>query len=99
MFKNLKIYNLDYKKKRIGPKKDGGYILLDQVSNKTDYLYSFGVENNIDFEIDFYSRYRPKKIFLFDHTIKKLPKKTKFKFIKKGLSSKKKKKILLHLMI
>ena len=89
MFKYLKIYKLNSKKIRIGPKKDGGYILLNEISKNVDNLYSFGVEDNIDFEIDFNLRFKPKNIFLYDHTVDKLPKKTNFKFIKKGLSHKK----------
>tara|TARA_Y100000389_G_C17465264_1_gene524909 strand:+ start:4212 stop:4982 length:771 start_codon:yes stop_codon:yes gene_type:complete len=94
MFQYLKIYDLNQKKIRIGPKKDGGYILLDQISKNTDNLFSFGVEDNIDFEIDFYSKYKPKNIILYDHTVDKLPKKTNFKFVKKGLSHKKTKKFI-----
>jgi hypothetical protein len=94
MFKYLKIYNLNYKKRRIGPKSDGGYVLLDKISKNVDNLFCFGVENNIDFEIDFNLKYKPRKIILYDHTIKKLPKKTNFKFIKKGLSFKKTKKFI-----
>lgn len=95
MFNYLKIYNISQKKVRVGPKKDGGYILLHELSKKTNNLCSFGVEDNIDFEIEFNKKYKPKKIFLYDHTVDQLPKKTNFKFIKKGLSSNKKK-ILLH---
>lgn len=92
MFKFLKLYDVGYKKIRVGPKKDGGYILLKEPSKNIKNLLSFGVEDNIDFEIDFNKKFKPRKISLFDHTVNKLPKKTKFSFIKKGLSDKKNKK-------
>ena len=89
MFKFLKLYDVGYKKIRVGPKEDGGYVLLKEPSKNTKNLLSFGVEDNIDFEIDFNKKFKPNKISLFDHTVNKLPKKTKFSFIKKGLSDKK----------
>ena len=32
MFKFLKLYDVGYKKIRVGPKKDGGYILLKELN-------------------------------------------------------------------
>ena len=95
MFKYLKIYNLNYKKRRIGPKSDGGYVLLDKISKNVDNLFCFGVENNIDFEIDFNLKYKPRKIILYDHTIKKLPKKLTLNLSKKDFHSKRRKNLLL----
>ena len=94
MLDQIKLFDVNKKKKRCGPKSDGGYILLDQISKNTDTLFCFGVENNIDFELEFVKKYKPKKIILFDHTINNLPKKKlkKMKFIKKGLSDIKSKK-------
>lgn len=85
MFKLLKIYNVGFEKIRVGPNRDGGYILLNEHSKKVNNLLSFGVEDNIDFEIDFNKRYKPKLTKLYDHTVKKLPKKNNFIFKKKGL--------------
>lgn len=72
-YQNLLIWDTDYDKVRIGPKKDGGYVILDQVSKKADLLMVFGVGDDIDFEIDFKSKYPKVNIFLYDHTIKDLP--------------------------
>lgn len=95
MFRELLIYNVDEKKIRLGPKKDGGYVVLKKFSKSIDTLFSFGVENNVDFEIDFQKRFLPKKICLYDHTISSLPKKkNNFIFFKKGLASVKKKNFL-----
>ena len=49
MFKFLKLYDVGYKKIRVGPKKDGGYILLKEPNKCIKNLLSFGVEDNIDF--------------------------------------------------
>ena len=49
MFKFLKLYDVGYKKIRVGPKKDGGYILLKEPSKNIKNSLSFGVEDNIDF--------------------------------------------------
>ena len=49
MFKFLKLYDVGYKKIRVGPKKDGGYILLKELNKCIKNLLSFGVEDNIDF--------------------------------------------------
>tara|TARA_B100000989_G_scaffold191598_1_gene144346 strand:- start:46562 stop:47350 length:789 start_codon:yes stop_codon:yes gene_type:complete len=94
MLNQIKLFDVNKKKKRCGPRSDGGYILLDQISRNTDTLFCFGVENNIDFELEFINKYKPKKNILFDHTINNLPKKKlkKMKFIKKGLSDIKSKK-------
>ena len=75
MFRELLIYNVDEKKIRLGPKKDGGYVVLKKFSKSIDTLFSFGVENNVDFEIDFQKRFLPKQICFYDHTISSLPKK------------------------
>lgn len=88
MFSQIKVFDVNKKKIRCGPNSDGGYVLLDEISRNTNTLFSFGVENNIDFELEFIKKYKPKQNILFDHTINKLPKKrTKnMKFVKKGIS-------------
>ena len=93
MLNEIKQIDVNKKKIRCGPKKDGGYVLLDEISRNTDILFSFGIENNIDFELEFTKKYKPKQNILFDHTINSLPKKKikNMKFIKKGLSDTKSK--------
>ena len=93
MLNHIKLFDVNKKKVRCGPRRDGGYILLDEISKNTDTLFCFGIENNIDFELEFIKIYKPKKNILFDHTINGLPKKKlkNMKFIKKGLSDTKSK--------
>jgi hypothetical protein len=89
-FKYLKIFNIDNTKLiRVGPPNDGGYVVSKEHSKNLTNVLSFGIDNNIDFEIKFNQIFKPKRTLLFDHTINKLPKKTKFFFFKKGLSIKK----------
>lgn len=45
----LKIHKAETDYVRIGSKNDGGYILANDIK-ETDYVISFGVDNNIDFE-------------------------------------------------
>ena len=88
MFNLFKIYDVGFSKVRVGPKKDGGYILLNEHSKNINNLLSFGVEDNIDFELDFSKKFKPSFTKLYDHTVKKLPKKNKFIFKKIGLGVK-----------
>ncbi len=96
MLNQIKFFDVNKKKVRCGPKSDGGYVLLNEISKNTNTLFSFGVENNIDFELEFAKKYKPKQIILFDHTINRLPKKSlkNMKFIKCGLSALKSKKFV-----
>ena len=68
MFKLFKVYDVGFSKVRVGPKKDGGYILLNEHSKNINNLLSFGVEDNIDFELDFSKKFKPSFTKLYDHT-------------------------------
>ena len=81
-YQNLIIWDTEYKKVRIGPKKDGGYVILDQVSKDADLLMVFGVGDDIEFEIDFKHAYPNVNVVLYDHTINDLPSKNKHFFFK-----------------
>lgn len=95
MFSELKMYNLNEKKIRLGSKSDGGYVVLKKYCKNIDFFYSFGVEDNIDFETSFEKIFSPKQIQLYDHTIKKYPTfSKKMNFFKKGLSNKPSKKFI-----
>ena len=91
---NNNIYNLlsskevlGYKKIRIGNNNtDGGYILLNDLKN-IKIAYSFG----LDFEISFEKELADRNIdvFMYDHTINKLPfENSKFHWKKIGLGGK-----------
>ena len=51
--KNLLIpYDSEYQKKRYGKHNDGGYILYPELIQTTECVYSFGVSDDISFELD-----------------------------------------------
>jgi hypothetical protein len=77
---------IGFKKIRIGRKGDGGYILLDNLNNtKNKILYSIGISNDCSFDLDMAKK--GFQIFIYDHTIKKLPMLHKnFHWNKTGLS-------------
>lgn len=60
--------NVNLQKKRIGPKKDGGYVIPELVLEKCSALFNYGVENEMNYEIEFAETYN-KPVFMFDHTI------------------------------
>ena len=64
----LKIYDTEFNKIRIGPKYDGGYILLDEFLKKKNSLISLGVGDDIAFDLDFLEKNSYSKAYLFDKT-------------------------------
>ena len=74
---------LDYNKIRIGNKTDGGYILLNDLK-KIKIAYCFGIDIEISFEKELADKNID--IFMYDHTINKLPfENPKFHWKKIGL--------------
>lgn len=74
LFDKFRIYDIDgYTKVRLGNKGDGGYVVLDELCQKTDVLYSYGVADDISFEQAFHTKYPQSKIRLFDHTVDGIP--------------------------
>ena len=61
---------LGYKKIRIGKNKDGGYILLNDLKN-IKIGYSFGISREISFDKGLADKNID--VFMYDHTINKLP--------------------------
>ena len=77
------------KKIRIGIDRDGGYILLDDFKD-IKIAYSFGISREISFDKELADRNID--VYMYDHTISKLPfENKKFHWKKIGLSSIKKK--------
>lgn len=75
---------LGYKKIRIGNKSDGGYILLNDLNN-IKIGYSFGISREISFDKELADNNID--VFMYDHTINKLPfKNSKFHWKKIGLT-------------
>ena len=73
-----------YKKVRIGNKGDGGYILLNDLKN-TKIGYSFGISREISFDKELADKNID--VFMYDHTIRKLPfENLKFHWKKIGLT-------------
>jgi hypothetical protein len=63
---------IGYNKIRIGRKNDGGYILLDNLNSiQNKIVYSIGINNECSFDLDMAEK--GFQIFMYDHTIKKLP--------------------------
>ena len=57
-------------KARFGSRNDGGYVILDDF-RPLDYMFSFGVEQNADF--DLYVAEQGVQVIQFDHTIDRAP--------------------------
>ena len=77
---------LGYNKIRIGNKTDGGYILLNDLKN-IKIAYCFGIDQEISFEKELADKNID--IFMYDHTINKLPfENSKFHWKKIGLCGK-----------
>ena len=75
-----------YNKIRIGNKTDGGYILLNDLKN-IKIAYCFGLGSEISFEKELADKNID--IFMYDHTINKLPfENSKFHWKKIGLCGK-----------
>ena len=73
-------------KVRIGNHQDGGYILLNDFEN-IKIAYSFGINNDVTFDKDLAGKNID--IFMYDHTIKRLPYENKrFHWKKIGLTDK-----------
>ncbi len=83
----LKIYDTKFKKIRIGPKHDGGYILLDEFTKKKNSLISLGVGNDVAFDLDFLEKNNYSKAYLFDKTSNIKSQKKNLFFYKKNVSS------------
>jgi len=91
LLETLKCYNYDISKKiRLGRLCDGGYVLPNLPYTK---LYSFGISNDMSFDVDFINKYNDSTAELYDPTIFNLPHsdidydKTKIQFFKVGLGS------------
>jgi hypothetical protein len=85
----LKVYDVENDTKiRVGNKQDGGYVVLEGLATKTPLVYSFGIGNDVGFEMDWIRRYPKSKVQCFDPYIEKLPQQHKrFSFRKYGIGS------------
>ena len=86
MIERLDIQDSDHKKIRVGPLRDGGYVLPVELLSDVDLIMVFGVSNDVDFELDYLARYPTTQIYLYDHTIDSLPEAhTQFNYKKLGV--------------
>ena len=71
---------------RVGQQYDGGYIMLDDVSSrKIDAAYSFGISSDVSWDEEIAGL--GIEIYMYDHTIEKLPKQNpRFHFFKEGVT-------------
>ena len=71
---------------RVGRNNDGGYVMLDNFDNKSvSAAYSFGISNDVSWDEAMAAR--GVEVYMFDHTITKLPKDNpKFHFFRKGVT-------------
>ncbi len=56
---------------RIGPKKDGGYIIDKRVIKKTKKIITCGLNDDWSFEKEFQDKNKECSIFAYDHTVNK----------------------------
>ena len=56
---------------RIGPKKDGGYVIDKRIINQTKILVTCGLNDDWEFEKDYIKYNNQAKVLAFDHTIDK----------------------------
>jgi hypothetical protein len=78
-------YDVFSPKIRLGPNCDGGYVISEVALEECDFLFTYGVADDIRFEEAFSTTYN-KPSYLFDHTINKSPwEKGLLKYIPEGL--------------
>lgn len=81
----LRCYDVAHKR-RLGPEKDGGYVVADKVDY--DCFIAAGVGSNIDFELDFLNLYPSLDCYLFDGHVMELPTShSRIRFEKKNIAA------------
>lgn len=74
LFNEIRIYDCpEFEKIRIGRQSDGGYVVLRELCGLSKNIYSYGVGNDVSFELAFLDRWPRVKVELFDPTIDGLP--------------------------
>ena len=78
-------YDVSSPKLRLGPNCDGGYVISEVALKECDFLFTYGVAQDIRYEEVFSNNYN-KPAYLFDHTINQSPwEKGLLKYIPEGL--------------
>lgn len=75
-------------KVRVGNRGDGGYVVLEELCSITPEVYSFGIGDDVGFELDFVRRWPTTEVYLFDPNIDAPPATHRnFHFSKTGIGS------------
>ena len=54
---------------RIGPKKDGGYVIDKRVIEKSEVIITCGLNDDWEFEKDFLNKNTSSRVEAYDHTV------------------------------
>jgi len=73
-FSSIVIYDCGLTKQRLGRNEDGGYVVLNELCQGTNTLYSFGAGDDVSFEVDFIGRFPEAKVKVSDPNVRGLPK-------------------------
>lgn len=78
----------DARYRRIGKDYDGGYVMLDDISSQNiNVAYSFGISDDVSWDEEIANM--GIDVYMYDHTIEKLPKQNeRFHFFKEGVTGK-----------
>ena len=81
------VYDCGLTKMRFGNQGDGGYIMLVEPCYASSYLYSFGIGDDVSFELDVVRKFPRIKVKMFDPFITDLPENhDNFEFYKQSIS-------------
>lgn len=85
----LTLYDTGLTKIRVGHPRDGGYVVIEEACLNSDVLYTYGVADDVSFELDFVRRFPDcRNVYLYDHTIKEIPEfHPKFRFFQEGVAA------------
>jgi hypothetical protein len=83
--RSIKVFEMDLNKIRVGSKHDGGYVVMRQLCETTPAVYSFGVGEDIEFELDFDSRFSANTFMLFDPFVFPGRRPDNFEFVRTGI--------------
>jgi hypothetical protein len=83
----FQVWNVNIPKIRIGPEKDGGYVILDSLFGAS-CMFGYGVDVNVIFDDEFVNKYNV-PAYIFDHTVDEPTNlDPKITFTKEGISDK-----------
>ena len=54
---------------RLGPKRDGGYVIDKRIIGKIEYIITCGLSDDWNFEKDFLNRNNKTTVLAYDHTV------------------------------